>query len=265
MPAPPSGSPRAAVIDALRAAGCVFAEDEADLLLCAAVGPEDLRAKLSRRTAGEPLEQVLGWAEFSGLRIALEPGVFVPRRRSEHLVAEAVRIAPARAVVVDLCCGSGAVGAAIHSALPSIELYAADIDPAAVRCARRNIPPASGQVLEGDLFDPLPVALRGRVDILAVNAPYVPTESIQLMPPEARLHEPRVALDGGAQGLDVQRRVAAAAWQWLAAGGHLLIETSRVQAPLTLRAVADGGLTGRVSHCPERDATVVIGNRPISG
>lgn len=92
-----------------------------------------------------------------------------------------------------------------------------------------------------------------------VNAPYVPTDPIGLMPREARLHEPRVALDGGADGLDVQRRVAAAASIWLAPGGHLLIETSQRQAPGTVEAVARGGLTARVAHSEEMDATVVIG------
>jgi len=102
------------------------------------------------------------------------------------------------------------VGAALGVALDRVELYAVDIDPVAVRCARRNVA-AGGQVFEGDLYEPLPGALRGRVDILVANAPYVPTEEIRLLPPEARIHEPWVALDGGADGLDVQRRVAATA------------------------------------------------------
>ena len=109
-------------------------------------------------------------------------------------------------------------------------MHAADIDPAAVRCARRNIA-AAGQVYEGDLYDPLPATLRGRVDILVANVPYVPTEEIGLLPAEARVHEARVALDGGADGLDLLRRVTAAAPPWLAPGGHLLVETSERQAP----------------------------------
>jgi release factor glutamine methyltransferase len=165
-------------------------------------------------------------------------------------------------VVVDLCCGSGAVGAALAAVLGRVELHAADIDPAAVRCARRNIPAAVGQVYEGNLYDPLPTMLWGRVDVLAVNAPYVPTEAIELMPPEARIHEPRVALDGGADGLDVQRRVAAAAPLWLAPGGHLLIETSDRQAPQTAATFARNGLIPRVVSSDELDATIVIGSRP---
>ena len=206
----------------------------------------------------------MGWAEFGGLRILVDPGLFVPRRRSEVLVDEAVRLAPqpespSRAVVVDLCCGTGAIGAAIAARLPGIELVAADIDPAEVACARRNIEPAGGVVHLGDLYDALPDAVRGRIDLLVVNAPYVPTESIALMPPEARLHEPIVALDGGSDGLGIQRLVAAGASAWLRPGGHLLIETSVRQAPLTAAILTEAGLQARIVHDDELDGTVVIG------
>jgi len=268
-----SPSRHSAVVTRLRAAGCVFAEDEARLLIAAAPTPADLDAMVDRRAAGLPLEQVLGWAEFCGLRIAVDPGVFVPRRRTEFLVGqaavlarpravivdEAAALGRPRAVVVDLCCGSGAVGAALAAALDRVELYAVDIDPAAVRCARRNVANAGGQVYQGDLYEPLPAALRGRVDLLVANAPYVPTDAVGLMPPEARLHEPRVALDGGSDGLDVLRRVIAAAPPWLAPGGHLLVETSDRQAPQLIESVAHNGLIPRVARSDELNATVVIG------
>ncbi|MGI8749420.1 MAG: putative protein N(5)-glutamine methyltransferase [Thermoleophilaceae bacterium] len=260
------GTGRLEIVTRLRAAGCVFAEDEAGLLIAAAPTEADLAAMVDRRATGLPLEHVLGWADFCGLRIAVDPGVFVPRHRTELLVREAVALArlaaSPRAVVVDLCCGSGAVGAAVAAALDRVELYAADIDPGAVRCARRNIVPGGGRVLEGDLYEPLPPTLRGRVDVLVANAPYVPTDSIGLMPREARLHEPRVALHGGIDGLDVQRRVAVTAPLWLAPGGHVLIETSERQAPQTAETVAAAGLVARVASCEELDATVVIGTRP---
>jgi release factor glutamine methyltransferase len=99
------------------------------------------------------------------------------------------------------------------------------------------------------------------VDVLVANAPYVPTAAIAMMPPEARDHEPQVALDGGADGLAVQRRVAALADRWLAPGGHLLIETSRRQAPLLADAFAHGGLRPRIARCDELDATAVVGAR----
>jgi release factor glutamine methyltransferase len=117
-------------------------------------------------------------------------------------------------------------------------------------------------VYEGDLYEPLPATLRGRVDILAANVPYVPTEEIGLLPPEARVHEPRVALDGGADGLDVLRRVSAAAPQWLAPGGRLLFETSERQAPQAIATVTRDGLIPRVASSDELNATVVIATRP---
>jgi len=259
-----SSSPLSVIVTRLRAAGCVFAEDEARLLVAAARTQADLTDMVDRRVTGVPLEHVLGWAEFAGLRIAVDPGVFVPRRRTEFLVHQAVALARPRAVVVDLCCGSGAVGAALVAALGRVELHAADIDPAAVRCARRNVGAAGARVYEGDLYEPLPVALLGRVDVLVANAPYVPTEAIGRLPPEARLHEPGQALDGGEDGLDVLRRVAAAAPSWLAPGGHLLVETSDHQAPRTVEVVAGSGLVARAASPDAGNTTVVIGTRPPS-
>ncbi|MEV0599977.1 putative protein N(5)-glutamine methyltransferase [Streptomyces sp. NPDC050315] len=260
---------RSAAIARLRTTGSVFAEDEADLLLAAAGTPDVLDAMVERRAAGLPLELVLGWAEFCGLRVAVAPGVFVPRRRTEFLARQASTLIAAaataragRPVVADLCCGSGAVGAALAAAAPApgIELYAADIDPAAVRCARRNIPRTVGEVSEGDLYEGLPTAVRGRIDVLVANVPYVPTHQVGLLPPEARDHEPLVALDGGTDGLDILRRVTAEAPQWLTPGGHLLIETSERQAASAAEAFRHSGLTPRVVTSEEEYATVVIGS-----
>ena len=128
--------------------------------------------------------------------------------------------------------------------MPGLEVYAADVDPDAVACARRNLPPE--RVFEGDLYDALPGALRGRVAAVVANAPYVPTHAIATMPPEARDHEHRVALDGGADGLDVHRGVVAGARDWLAPGGRVLIETSRAQAPRHRRADDAAGLAAEV-------------------
>lgn len=277
LPVPGFAVAPAEIVTRLRRAGCVFAEEEARLLVSAARSPEHLGALTEQRVAGLPLEHVLGWAEFCGLRIVVDAGVFVPRRRTALLVSEAaalVRPDPSGGrvprgrmptVVLDLCCGSGAVGAALAAALDPVELYAADIDPAAVRCTRRNVAAAGGQTFEGDLYEALPPALRGRVDILVANAPYVPTDEIRLMPPEARLHEAHVALDGGADGLDVQRRVASGAALWLAPGGSLLIETSRRQAAVTTDILRRGGLVPRVVSSEELDATIVIGTLAAVG
>ena len=219
---------------------------------------------------------MLGWAEFCGLRIHLDPGVFVPRARTALLVDLAVGILRYEVAVrppagqperpglsgclVDLCCGSGAVGAAISDRLPEVEVYAADVDPAAVACARRNLAPE--RVLAGDLYDALPGHLRGRVDVLVANAPYVPSDAIATMPPEARDHEAQVALDGGPDGVDLHRRIAADAGDWLSPGGSLLIETGRHQAPLTVSACETAGLRARVVTDDERDATAVVAVAP---
>jgi release factor glutamine methyltransferase len=245
----------------LRAAGCVFAEDEARLLMTAARTPAELEIMVGQRAAGLPLEQVLGWAEFCGLRIAVAPGVFVPRRRTEFLVRQAEALARPGAVIVDLCCGTGAIGAALAAAVDRAEVHAADIDPAAAQCARQNLP--GGHVYQGDLYDALPAGLRGRVAILAANVPYVPSGEIALLPPEARAHEPRAALDGGPDGLDLLRRVAAGAAAWLAPRGHLLSETSERQAPLAEAALTASGLTARVATSADLTATIVIGRRPV--
>jgi release factor glutamine methyltransferase len=137
-----------------------------------------------------------------------------------------------------------------------IVLYAVDIDPAAVECAQRNLGPV---VFRGDLYGALPDSLRGHLDMVVANTPYVPTEAISLMPAEARVHEHRVALDGGADGLEIVRRVITGAPLWLAAGGHLLIESSEDQAPSVAEVMIHRGLTARVSHSDDLGGTVVIG------
>lgn len=266
MPSAASTAVLSATAARLRAAGCVFAEDEARLILRGAATEPERDAMVARRAAGEPLEHVVGWAGFAGLRVAVGPGVFVPRRRTEFLARRTAALAEAPAgahprVVVDLCCGSGAVGAAVAAAVPGIELHAADVDPRAVGYARRNLG-AAGTAYTGDLFDALPAGLRGRVDVLVANVPYVPTGDVALLPAEARDHEPRVSLDGGADGLDVLRRVAAGAPAWLAPGGSLLMETSDRQASYALAALASTGLAARTLTCEELDATIVIATLP---
>lgn len=253
---------RTAVVAQLRTAGCVFAEDEAELLIDQAGSPDELAELVARRVAGDPLEVILGWVEFAGLRLVIERGVFVPRRRTEFLARQAVSLAGQRSrpVVLDLCCGNGALAAVVAAEVEHAELYAADVDPAAVECARRNLP-ATAQVCTGDLFDPLPRDLAGRIDVLVANVPYVPTEAIATMPPEARDHEERSALDGGADGLEVARRVADAAAKGLAPGGSMLVETSSAQAPIAGAYLETVGLRPHVATSEELDATVVIGTR----
>ncbi|WP_127793922.1 putative protein N(5)-glutamine methyltransferase [Agromyces sp. LHK192] len=260
------GVPADPLVARLRAAGCVFAEEEAQLLREAAPDASSLEALVARRVAGEPLEPLLGWVAFAGLRLEVAPGVFVPRRRSEALAAEAVRLAarmhPAP-VVVDLCCGIGAIGAAVAASAPVARLVGADVDPVAVAVADRNLARFGGRAAAGDLYEALPADLVGTVGVLVVNAPYVPTAEVALMPREAREYEPMHTLDGGADGLDLHRRVAADALRWLRPGGHLLIETSAAQAESTAKIVRDGGMDARIGADDDLGGTYVVGRRPV--
>jgi len=245
----------------LRAVGCVFAEEEAAVLAQAAPDELALRELVRRRAGGEPLEQVVGYADFCGIRVRLRPGVFVPRVRSEHLVhraTEAARTAAAP-VVVDLCCGSGALGLAVRRHVPGIDLYAADIEPAAVACARYNFGSDRDRVYQGDLFDALPARLNGRVDVLLANVPYVASRHIELLPAEARDHEPRTALDGGDDGLDVFRAVVSAAPRWLSPGASVLSEITEAQADAAIAAVRAAGLASDVTYDEDLEATVIAG------
>jgi release factor glutamine methyltransferase len=284
---------RTEVIDRLRASGCVFAEEEAAVLIGAAGSGDDLAALVERRAAGEPLEQVVGYADFCGVRVRLRPGVFVPRVRSELLVRLAVDESDRRAVhendrravhendrparnendrpardetdrenrltVVDLCCGSGALGMAVRHRLPAIALFSSDLDPVAVATARDNLPTP---VFQGDLFTALPPELQGRVDVLLANVPYVATDHLPLLPSEARDHEPRSALDGGSDGLDIFRRIVAEASIWLAPGGVLLSEITAAQLEAATEAVNLAGLDASSIYDDDLEARVIRGRRP---
>lgn len=231
----------------------MFAEDEAALLHEASTSAEHLEEMIAQRVSGLPLEHVVGWAKFCGQRITITKGVFVPRHRTELLVDLATELNPG--TVVDMCCGSGAVGAVLNHRLPNATVYAADIDPAAVECARKNLT----NVFVGDLFDALPTHLRGHIDVVVANVPYVPTDDIQFMPTEARDYEARVALDGGTDGLEVLRRVAVQAASWLAPGGHLMSETSTRQAPAALAVFTAAGFDAKL--VTSEDTTAVVGSR----
>lgn len=226
------------------------------------------------RVAGEPLETVLGWAGFAGRRIIVRPGVFVPRRRTERLARAAVAAARAAdgAVVVDLCCGSGAIAAVLADEVPGAIVHAADVDPVAVACAAENLVPRGVGVHRGDLLDALPGDLRGRIHVLVANVPYVPHAALDLMPPEARLHEPEATRDGGADGLDVLRRVARGSASWLAPGGLLLVEVADAQLDDARGCLTAAGLEARsdpsaantrADEDDDDDGThVVTGRRP---
>ncbi|WP_144802622.1 putative protein N(5)-glutamine methyltransferase [Curtobacterium sp. BH-2-1-1] len=253
---------RDALAARLRAVGSVFAEDEADLLLEAGDGdPVRLRALVQRRFAGEPLEVVLGWAAFDGHRVRVAAGVFVPRARTAVVVEQAARRLHRYDRVVDLCCGVGAISVALLGRVGALDLVAADVDPDATDVAAENIGDR-GIVVTGDLFAPLPERFREAVDVIAVNAPYVPSGEVATMPSEARDHERLVALDGGADGLDVHRRIADGAGAWLRPGGAVVIEVSAAQSAASAALFAAAGFTVAVERDDEVDGTCVVAVRP---
>lgn len=248
------------IVATLRSAGCVFAEDEAALLIDAATRPAELAAMVSDRVAGRPLEYIVGWVAFGGLRIHVTDNVFVPRSRTQLLAAQAARFVTDGATFVEMCCGAAAVAATVAHQAPAAQIIACDIDPIATDCARRNLPDA--RVYTGDLFDALPDTLRGRIDVIAANAPYVPTDAIATMPREARQYEPVATLDGGHDGLDIARRIVAGAPDWLRPGGHLLIETSARQAETLCAAMVRGGFDARAITDEDNGGTVAVATLP---
>jgi release factor glutamine methyltransferase len=181
------------------------------------------------------------------LRIAVDPGVYVPRPFTEALARRAAALLPTEGSAVDLCTGSGAVAAVLGSAEPAANVVATDVDPVAVACARRN----GVDALLGDLDAPLPRELRGRVDVLTAVTPYVPTDELRLLPRDVVAFEPRAVLDGGVDGTLVQDRVVRAAPAWLRRGGHALIELGGDQASSIAAAMDDAGFVGIRIHQDE--------------
>lgn len=256
------------VVGQLAAAGCVHAAEEASILNAAAVTAEHIDALVARRAAGVPLEYVVGWSDFRGIRFAVDEGVFVPRARSGFLVEEAASLirclsgSDSRVVVVDLCCGVGAIGAALAAEVPRIDLHAADIDPRAVACAEQNLIACGGVVHQGDLFTALPRRLRRRTDVIVASPPYVPTAEIPLLPAEARVFESGIALDGGDDGLGLVRRIARGARQWLSPRGCLAVEVGEAQVEAAADILEELGYPTRPVSSQEYGSGVVIGRRP---
>jgi release factor glutamine methyltransferase len=224
---PDQDSRRPALAARLAAAGFLAADDEADVLVAAAdqagVGVEPLAA---RRLAGEPLAWIVGHTWFAGHRLVVTPGVYVPRPHTEVVAARALTHLGPRGVAIDACTGSGAVAATLQRARPGATVLATDLDPEAVACARANGVDARC----GDLLAPVAADLAGRVDVVVAVVPYVPTPALAYLQRDTFRFESTLAYDGGPDGTDLLRRLAADASRLLRPGGHLVAELGGDQA-----------------------------------
>lgn len=290
---------------ALRAAGCVFAEDEAAILLEAVsegtagstdsdaqsgAGSDRLLAGLvARRITGEPLEQIVGWVDFSGMHLNVRPGAFVPRQRTALLAAHAVAatrrmtdsrrnraesdadVDAVRPIILEAFCGVGPVASAVAGKVPGVDLHLGDAQAEAVRCAVENVEQCiqsgdSAQVGEfgttvtGHALDclyGLPDTLRRSISVIAAVPPYVPETAADFLPHEALDFEPSSALFGGHDGLDFVRRLITESPAWLAPYGVLLIELGLGQVAEAAAYAAERGLEAQ-SHLGEDEQTVVL-------
>ena len=242
----PEGSPRSReVIERLRRAGCVAAEEEAQELIALAGGDLELEEWVGRREQGEPLAWIVGSIEFGGRRVIVDPGVYVPRHQTEELACRAAVLLPAGGRAVDLCTGSGAVAVHLAAEVTGAFVVGVDIDPVAARCARRN----GVTVVVGEIDLPLGPST---YDVVTAVAPYVPTPDIAFLPRDVREFEPRLALDGGKDGLDVVRLVTRAAADLLRPGGWLLLELGGDQH-LRLGATLDSELWDETTSWDDED------------
>lgn len=237
--------PRRDVVDRLRTGGCQAAEEEADDLLSAAPDGDTLEWWLRRRERGEPLAWITGSQLFCGHRVTVDAGVYVPRPQSEELARRAAGVLAGRGDrAVDLCTGTGAIARHLMDMEPTAGVVATDVDARAVRCARSNGVP----VVQADLAAPLAA---GAFDIVTAVAPYVPTESLAVLPADVRRYEPRRALDGGDDGLDLVRLIVVAAARLLRPGGSLFLELGGDQDTELGQTLVAAGWTGMTTWADE--------------
>ena len=209
-----------------------------------------LESMLDRRAAGEPVQYILGVADFMGLKFRVDGSVLIPRQDTEALVEAALidlRRRPGQPAVLDLCAGSGCIGLSLASLAPNARVTLSDLSSGALGIARANQRElgVKAELRQGDLFD----AVKGeRFDVIASNPPYIPTSELDALQREVRF-EPRIALDGGADGLDFYRRIAQSASDHLAPGGAIFLEVGAGEAPAVLallKAALPGAEVGTV-------------------
>jgi release factor glutamine methyltransferase len=197
---------------------------------------------VARRAAREPLQHLIGRAGFRYVDLQVGPGVFVPRPETEELAGWAVERAMEleAPVVVDLCTGSGAIAASLAFEVPQAQLYAVELDPGAHAWAQRNLATTGVDLQLGDMADAFP-ELNGRVDVVVCNPPYIPLEAWASVAPEARDHDPALALWSGEDGLDAIRVLESTAARLLRPGGWVGAEHADVQEESAAQVFLDSG------------------------
>ncbi|MBV8528419.1 MAG: HemK family protein methyltransferase [Candidatus Dormibacteraeota bacterium] len=222
----------------LGAGGFLAPDEEAAELLAAAGGDgARLEALVARRLTGEPLAWITGSTTFCGLRVLVDPGVYVPRPHTEALALRAAERLPADGAAVDVCSGSGAIAAVLRARRPQARVIAADIDERSVDCARRN----GVDAVQGDLLAAVPAALRGVVDVITAVVPYVPAHELRYLQRDTFTFESTLAYDGGRDGARLLRRLVRESTRFVRPGGVLLLELGGDQAQVLAPVLAAAG------------------------
>ncbi len=198
----------------------------------------EIEALFQKRSERIPLQHLTGVAYFRNLALTVAPGVFIPRPETEvvtEFAVQALRAVPGEPIAVDLCTGSGAIAISLATEVSNSLVYAWELNPDSEKPLRQNIEANGGgvQLTMGDIAKehPLFQELAGRVDVVVSNPPYIPTGAVPV-DVEVQLHEPELALYGGADGMDIMKAVSKRALQLLKPGGFLVVEHADSQAKI---------------------------------
>jgi release factor glutamine methyltransferase len=238
----------AEIRDTLRRAGIENADNEARWLVEETRNQEprtkdqELKSRIARRCAGEPLQYILGTVDFLGLTLKIGPGVLIPRPETEYLAEIAMTIDPDDGEICDVCTGSGAIALALATAHPDTPVTGIDISEKALEYARKNRETCelrNLQLLQSDLF----TAIRTgpRFSLITANPPYIDPDQFETLPADVRDYEPREALLAEDHGLAVIRRLFDQARRFLLPGGHILCEIGETQHRDVLRILQEFG------------------------